>query len=128
MASQRMEPPTVLVVDDEPATRQLLALLLEQRGYHVLTAPDGLEALHLAQAHLPAMMLLDLMMPKLTGHEVMRRLQADPTLQRIRIIVLSAKGTEQDVAESRRLGALCHLEKPYEVEELLRHIGEGLEP
>jgi twitching motility two-component system response regulator PilH len=119
-------PRTLLVVDDEPATRQLLALLLEQCGYHVLTAADGLEGLHLAQAHCPSMILLDLMMPRLGGYELLRRVKSDPGLQRVRVIILSAKGSESDMAESARLGALCHLEKPYEVEELLRRISEGL--
>ena len=124
--SEAVCPHTLLVVDDEPATRQLLALLLEQCGYHVLTAADGLEGLHLAQAHSPAMILLDLMMPRLGGHELLRRVKSDPGLQRVRVIILSAKGSEQDMAESARLGALCHLEKPYEVEDLLRRISEAL--
>jgi DNA-binding response OmpR family regulator len=72
-------------------------------------------------------MLLDLMMPKLSGHDVMRRLQDDPRLMGVRVIVLGARAGEPEVAESQRLGALCHLEKPYEVEELLRRISDGLE-
>jgi two-component system alkaline phosphatase synthesis response regulator PhoP len=114
--------PTVLLVDDEPATRQLVALLLQHQGYRVLTAADGHEGLHTASLQIPDVILLDLMMPEMDGYEVMRQLRRDVATRDILIIVLTAKGGEQDVAESLRLGAVSHLEKPYEVEELLRRI------
>ena len=118
--------PTILLIDDEPATRQLVSLLLQQQGFRVLTAADGQEGLQAASLQIPDVILLDLMMPKLHGHDVMRQLRRDPLTRDILVIVLTARGGDQDVAESLRLGAVSHLEKPYEVEELLRRIQAAL--
>ncbi len=118
--------PTVLLVDDEDQSRKLVKLLLERAAFRVLTAGNGEEGLILAKVQQPNVILLDLMMPKMGGHEALRRLKADPDTTRIPVIVLTAKAAEQDIAASFRLGAVLHMEKPYEAADLMKKIKMAL--
>ena len=116
------EPITILAVDDDVNARKLLKLLLEREGYRVITAAHGEEALILAKVEQPNVVLLDVMMPKMNGYEALRRLREDQDTATIPAIMVTAKGTEHDIATSFKLGAVFHIEKPYETKDLLQKI------
>ena len=97
---------TVLVIDDEVNARKLAKMLLEREGFTVFTAGNGEEGLTLAKVERPDVILLDLIMPKMIGHDVLQRLKQDPDTRAISIIVLTAKVADRDIAASFRLGAL----------------------
>ena len=124
MAPER--PAQILMIDDEASGRRLVKLLLERAGYHVLTAPGGEEGLILAKTEHPDVILLDVRMPRLDGYETLRRLKRDPDTKVIPVMVLTAKGADQDIAMSFKLGAVFHLDKPYETRELLQKIEVAL--
>lgn len=113
---------SVLVLDDEEYVRKLLRLLLEREGYQVFTAPTGDDALLLAKVEHPHVILLDIVMPRMDGYEVLRRLKSDPDTRTIPVIMVTAKGAEYNIAISFRLGALFHVEKPFESQDLLEKI------
>ena len=114
----------VLVVDDDRVIQQLLEVNLELEGYEVVgSALDGLEALELARKLRPDVILLDIMMPKLDGLEVCRRLKADTKLSKIPVILLSARAQDMDVREGLEIGADAYLTKPFDPVELLDVVG-----
>ena len=117
---------TVLFVDDEHDMRKLVSFILARQGYRVLTAADGEEGLATIKKEHPHVVLLDLMMPKMNGHEVLRRLKADPAIDHIPVVVLTALGASKDVTMSRELGAMSHLEKPYQAQALFHEIEQGI--
>ena len=101
----------ILLVEDDRFLRRAAEAALRQRGFAVLTAVDGEEALRLARAELPDLILLDLLMPKLPGIDVLRALKADEATRGIPVVVLSNSSREQDVQEVMRLGAVAYLVK-----------------
>jgi DNA-binding response OmpR family regulator len=103
--------PTVLLVEDDRFLRRAAEATLRQRGFTVVTASDGEEALRQVAAVAPALVLLDLIMPKLQGFEVLKRLKADPSTRSIPVIVLSNLGQDSDVREAMALGAMEYLVK-----------------
>ncbi len=109
----------ILVVDDEPAIREYETSLLSELGHEVLTAADGAEALELARAKQPHLVLLDVMMPELSGIEVCRQLRADPRTRDIRVIVVSAVDAKRALEESIIAGADDFLAKPIHALELM---------
>ena len=115
-------PHTILLIDDELNSRKLVKLLLEREGYKALTAANGQEGLLLAKVHQPSLILLDVIMPKMNGFETLRRLREDQDTTHIPVVMVTAKGTEHDIAASFRLGAVFHIEKPYETKDLLQKI------
>ena len=117
---------TVLMIDDESNSRKVVKLLLEREGYRVLTAPNGEEGLILAKVETPDVILLDVIMPKMDGYETLRRLRGDQDMHEIPVIMVTAKGTEHDIAASFRRGAVFHVEKPYETKDLLQKIQVAL--
>ena len=117
---------TILIVDDELNSRKLVKLLLEREGYRALTAANGEEGLILAKVEQPSLILLDVIMPKMNGFEMLRRLREDQDTNRIPVVMVTAKGTEHDIASSFRLGAVFHVEKPYETNDLLQKIEVAL--
>ena len=106
------QPPLILVVDDNEANVDILQTRLEALGYAVITACDGEEALGRARTELPDLILLDIMMPKLDGLEVTRRLKADPTLPFIPIILVTAKADSRDIVAGLDAGGDEYLTKP----------------
>ncbi|WP_018410543.1 HD-GYP domain-containing protein [Methyloversatilis thermotolerans] len=102
---------TVLCVDDEPANLQVLRHIL-QADYRLLFARDGMRALELTPLERPDLILLDVMMPDMTGHEVCRRLKADPALARTPVIFVTALGDPEDEAKGFALGAVDYIAKP----------------
>jgi CheY-like chemotaxis protein len=122
MRNDMNEAPTrarILVVDDEPAIREYETALLSELGHEVLVAADGAEALELAVAKQPHLVLLDIMMPELSGIEVCRRLRADPHTRDIRVIVVSAVDAKRALEESIIAGADDFLAKPIHALELM---------
>ena len=114
-----MNNPHILVVDDEPAIRRTLRANLAARGYVVSTVETGEEALHHAGAQMPQLVILDLMLPGMSGLEVCRALRAMATIP---ILVLSARGEERMKVEALDLGADDYLTKPFGMDELLARV------
>jgi two-component system phosphate regulon response regulator PhoB len=113
------EQPTVLLVEDEPAQREVLAYNLEAEGFRVVQADNGEEALLLVDEAPPDIIILDWMMPKLSGIEVCRRLKMRPETRGIPIILLSARAEEVDRIRGLETGADDYVIKPYSVLELM---------
>ena len=114
----------VLVVDDDRVIQQLLEVNLELEGYEVVaTASDGKEALEKIRELRPDLVILDIMMPKMDGLEVCRRLRADPQLAAIPVVLLSARAQDMDIREGLELGASAYLTKPFDPVELLEVVG-----
>jgi adenylate cyclase len=105
-------PPLILVVDDVPDNVDILQMRLESQGYEIATAGDGLEALEKTRALQPDLLLLDIMMPKMDGIEVVRRLKADPALPFIPVILVTAKADASDVIAGLESGGDDYLTKP----------------
>jgi len=129
-----MSKATILVVDDEEDIRELVVLNLDREGYTVLTCETGEQALALAKAKTPDLVVLDLMLPGIDGLEVCKRLKADPTLQPVPVVMLTAKGEESDIVAGLELGADDYVTKPFSgkvlvarVRRLLRKVSESAE-
>jgi DNA-binding response OmpR family regulator len=117
---------TVLVVDDDPHSREIIRTYLETRGYRVVTAPHGEDALGQLEAVRPEIVLLDVMMPGMDGWEVARHIRNHPDCVRTRIIMVTARSDFLDKYEGLRSGADDYLVKPVELEDLLGHIERNL--
>ena len=113
---------TVLVVDDEQDILDLVRFRLEHDGYRVITASDREAGLSLARSELPDLCVLDVMMPKLSGLEVLTRLRDDPSTAAIRVILLTARGEDADVDRGFELGAHDYVTKPFSPKELRRRV------
>ncbi|MCY1527557.1 Transcriptional regulatory protein WalR [compost metagenome] len=117
---------TVLIADDEPNIVISLEFLLEQAGYRVLVAHDGQEALEAIQRQPPDLVLLDVMLPRLSGFDVCQKIRENPDWQHMRIVMLTAKGREVEVSKGLALGANAYITKPFSTQELLAQIGAQL--
>ncbi|MEI8064169.1 MAG: response regulator transcription factor [Verrucomicrobiota bacterium] len=111
-------PDTILIVDDEPDVVDLLVFNLQKAGFKTLTARDGNTALQKVRDELPALVILDLMMPGLDGTEVCRQLKADQKTSAIPVIMLTAKAEEVDRIVGLELGADDYITKPFSPREL----------
>jgi two-component system phosphate regulon response regulator PhoB len=120
------EQPTVLLVEDEPAQREVLAYNLEAEGFRVVQAADGEEALMLVEEAAPDLIVLDWMLPHVSGIEVCRRLKMSPETRSIGIIMLSARAEEVDRVRGLETGADDYIIKPYSVVELMARVRAGL--
>jgi len=118
----------ILLADDEANLRMLARITLDDPSYRILEAEDGLTALTLARDERPDLLVLDWMMPGLSGIEVARLLRQDPTTANIPVIMLTAKGQEADRALGRDIGVHAHLVKPFSPLELLQKIQEIWKP
>ncbi|HEX9712240.1 MAG TPA: response regulator [Actinomycetota bacterium] len=116
----------MLVVDDDRVIQQLLQVNLELEGYDVVTADNGHDALRLIKDLRPDLVLLDVMMPKLDGREVCRRIKADPSVASIPVIFLSARAQDMDINSGLDLGASAYLTKPFDPVDLLEAVGRVL--
>ena len=117
----------ILVVDDDPSIRRLLNATLELEGYTVATAADGEEALAELPGSNPDVVVLDVMMPKLNGLDVLERIRRNPATATLPVILLTAKSSKEDVWEGWQRGVDYYMTKPFDVEELLRFIEFVLE-
>jgi DNA-binding response OmpR family regulator len=114
--------PTILVADDEEDLRELVTYRLTRSGYRVIGAGDGLEALELAAERTPDLMVLDVMMPKLDGYELTRRIRAEAALSSIPVILLTARSQESDIDRGFEVGADDYLKKPFNPDELVARV------
>jgi len=112
----------VLIVDDEPNIVTALEFLLRRSGYDVRLASNGAEALEQVDAYRPDVVLLDVMMPVKSGYEVCQRMRERPELAQVRIVMLSAKGSEAEVSKGLSLGADLYITKPFSTQELVATI------
>jgi len=117
-----MSQPTVLIVEDEPAQAEVLAYNLEAEGFHVITADNGEDALILVDENMPDLIVLDWMMPHISGIEVCRRLKMRPETRSIPIIMLSARSEEFDRVRGLETGADDYVAKPYSIIELMARV------
>ncbi|MDF3414640.1 phosphate regulon transcriptional regulator PhoB [Sulfitobacter sp. M57] len=117
-----MVQPHVLIVEDEPAQREVLRYNIEAEGCRVTQACDGEEGLICVKEDLPDVIVLDWMMPRLSGIEVCRRLKASPATRAIPVIMLSAKSEDIDKVRGLETGADDYVIKPYSVAELMARI------
>ena len=116
----------ILVADDEPNIVISLEYLLKREGYTVLVARDGQEAIDTISRELPDLVLLDVMMPKKTGFEVCQEVRANDALQATKILMLTAKGRDTDLAKGLALGADAYMTKPFSTRELVQKVAQML--
>lgn len=112
----------ILIADDEPDVLQLVSSNLKNAGYNVLKAEDGLAALNMARETLPSLIVLDLMLPEMSGLEVCKVLKKEPTTAAIPIVMLTAKAEEVDRIVGLELGADDYLTKPFSPRELVLRV------
>ena len=105
---------TVLVVDDDPEIVTMVSMRLTKRGYNVVTANDGNEALEAARRERPALIVLDVMMPGKNGWEVVRALKQDPVTEKVKIVMLTAIGEQVNAMTSSLYGADAFIDKPFD--------------
>jgi two-component system, OmpR family, phosphate regulon response regulator PhoB len=110
---------TVLLVEDDPDIRHLVAWKLTRAGLTVVEAADGFAALDQARRHPPDLVLLDLHMPRMSGFDVCRELRESPGIERVPIIVVSARARPEDVEKAWAAGASDYVTKPFSPRELL---------
>ncbi len=115
-------PPAILVVDDNPINLDIVQTCLSVDGYEILTASDGEEALAIARAQRPDLILLDIMMPKMDGIEVCRHLKADPSLPFMPIIMVTAKADSKDIVGGLEAGGDEYLTKPVDPAALVARV------
>ena len=109
---------TILVADDDPQILSMVAMRLGSRGYKVLEARDGAEAMKLAHAEPPDLVVLDVMMPQMNGWEVARALRQDPKLKEVGIVMLTAIGEHINELTSPLYGADEYIDKPFDFTDL----------
>lgn len=117
----------ILVADDEPNIVISLEFLLKREGYEVVTARDGAEALALIRSERPDVAILDVMMPFRTGFEVCQELRGDAEFSTLRIMILTARGRETEIARGFSLGADAYMTKPFATKDLLARVREMIE-
>ena len=120
-------PRSVLIADDEQNIVISLQYLMKREGHAVSVARDGREALAAIQRDRPDLVLLDVMMPGLSGFDVCQAVRADPELAAVKILLLTAKGRDTDLAKGLALGADAYVTKPFSTQELAARVRALLE-
>src|SRR3954469_2862424 len=118
--------PVILVADDEPVNRALIERRLQREGYRVLTAQNGRDAVEKAQAALPDLVILDVMMPVMDGMEACRRIKENETTRDIPVIFLSARDETEMKVSGLILGANDYISKPFKAEELIARVSVAI--
>ena len=116
----------LLLIDDDPNLILLVKDYLEFRGYHVMTAENGREALDTLEQHIPDMIICDVMMPEMDGYALVKHIREEPRTNRIPVLFLSAKGQSQDRVKGLNEGADVYMVKPFEPEELVAQVESSL--
>ena len=110
----------IFVIDDDPNIIEFLSYNLKKEGYEVVSAASGLQGIwEISDDHLPDLVLLDLMMPSPDGYELCQFLKTSDTFRQIPVIIISAKGSEQDIKQGLEIGAEAYLSKPFSINSLL---------
>lgn len=112
----------ILIVDDEQNIVISLEFLMKREGYEVSIANDGEEAVARIRSEQPDLVLLDVMMPKKSGFEVCQEIKSDPVLKAVRILMLTAKGRDTEVAKGLAMGADAYMTKPFSTKELVEKV------
>ena len=121
-----MPPATVLVVDDDPVILKLLEVNFEMEGFQVVRAADGAEGLKRAREVLPDIVVLDVMMPRMTGYEVAKALREDDVTAHIPIIFVTARAQSSDVEKGMELGVEDYVTKPFDPLDLIDRVNSLL--
>ncbi len=116
----------ILVVDDEPTIVRLMEFILARQGHEMLVAVNGEEALEKIQLHKPDLVLLDIMMPRIDGYEVARRIRANEETAGLPIIMLSAKAQEADIRKGMEVGVNEYITKPFSPDQLVHVVSDYL--
>lgn len=116
----------VLIADDEPNIVMSLEFLMQRAGYQVQVAGNGEDALRMATDGHPDLMLLDVMLPKMSGFEVCQKIRADPGCASVKIVMLTAKGRDTEVAKGLAIGADAYVTKPFSTKDLLAQVKQIL--
>ncbi len=116
----------ILIADDEPNIVAAIEFLLRRTGYEVHVARNGAEALELVETCKPDLVVLDVMMPVKSGYEVCVRMRERPDLRHIKIVMLSAKGRDAEVAKGLSAGADLYITKPFSTRDLMSRINDLL--
>lgn len=114
--------PKIVIAEDEPDIRELITFTLQFAGFEVIPTSNGAEALEATQREVPDLVMMDVRMPKMTGYEACRAMKADPNIQHIPVIFLSAKGQESEIKEGLEAGAEEYLLKPFAPDQLIEQI------
>jgi DNA-binding response OmpR family regulator len=109
----------VLVCDDDPVILRLLQVNLELEGYDVITGRNGEEAVSLAAANAPDLVILDIMMPRLDGYQACEQIKNNDSTRDVPVIFLSAKAQQSDIDKGKEFGVAAYLTKPFDPNELL---------
>ena len=112
----------ILIADDEPNIVVSLEFLMKQKGYEVKTVGNGEDALRTIAEFGPNLVLLDVMMPRLSGYEVCQKMRENPAWSGIRIVMLSAKGREIEVSKGMAVGADAYVTKPFSTSDLMAQV------
>jgi DNA-binding response OmpR family regulator len=120
-------PKEILIVDDEPGVVVALQFLLEQQGYNVLVAKRGEDALDLIYKYKPDLVILDIMLPGIDGYEVCEIVRLNPDYRDIKILFLTARSAEVEIAKGLTLGADAYITKPFSNDKLVAAVNEVLE-
>jgi DNA-binding response OmpR family regulator len=121
-------PQKILIADDEPNILVSLEFLMKREGYEVLLARDGIEALAVIARERPALVLLDVMMPGKSGFDVCQEVRSNEALAGTKIVLVTAKGRETDIAKGMALGANDYITKPFSTKDLAARVRALLEP
>ena len=116
----------ILIADDEPNIVVSLEFLMKQKGYDVKVVNNGEDALHAVGEFGPDLILLDVMMPRMSGYDVCQKVRENPAWQAIRIIMLSAKGRDIEVTKGMAVGADAYVTKPFSTKDLIAKVQELL--
>jgi CheY-like chemotaxis protein len=122
-----MKDTAILAVDDDPDALDIVRTFLESRGYRVITAADGREALVKLEEARPALVLLDVMMPEIDGWEVARIIKNHPEFGDVRVVMLTARSDFTDKQEGLRAGADDYIVKPIKLDELAQKVERNLQ-
>ncbi|MBN2382003.1 response regulator [bacterium] len=112
----------ILVADDDKSTRELISIVLEDEGYEVITAINGIETIEKAAKEKPDLIVLDIMMPQMDGYEALNKIKENEELTAIPILVITARTIKIYEKISKGLGAVDHITKPFSPDELLEKI------
>ena len=121
-----VQPKKILIAEDEPSIVASLEFLLRNAGYEVAVARDGEEALRLSGTIRPDLVVLDIMLPSVSGFEVCRSIRADPVTRGIRVLMLTARGRESEMQKGMAAGADAYMTKPFSTKELVEVVARLL--